>query len=415
MTYHSIQKSGVHYRYSQLRRNKNNLGFLLIALIVALIILRENLKPGPEFETLSSKLRSGSASSDLLELDEEAQIHTDSGLPVPWAVSYSPYTSDGSCKRSQDITKDLNSIADIGTKAVRLFSSDCEVLESLSNVRQLRVILGIHPHSEKGSISELTESLDEQMDEITRCKCWSNIDMLVVGSQGVFAELYTRADLVKMLRYVRSKVSGIDAFQGLLSTAEPVESYISSTKYNAVSVSEYKKFQRILSRDVIPDDDFDLFVEDNDLCSVVDVIGLVVQPYFNSAIDASEAGSLVSRDVRFAKHLCSDKFIGSAHTRPSNPDSVNHPFSELADNQSTTHIPPVAVLEAGWPSSGEPNGQAIASPEHQKIAFEELLTARDLETNERIPVSLYTFQDELWRDPGPLSVETSFGISNQYL
>ena len=132
----------------------------------------------------------------------------------------------------------------------------------------------------------------------------------------------------------------------------------------------------------------------------VDVIGLVVEPYFNSAAEAEHAGQTLLRDVKHAHQLCSDEFIGSAHT-------------DVTPSENTSKRP-VVVLEAGWPNTGTDNGHALANENEQRIAIEEMITARLANTGARVPVSLYSFENELWREPGDLEVETAFGVQKLY-
>jgi exo-beta-1,3-glucanase (GH17 family) len=351
-------------------------------------------------------------SSHVFSLNLEDLSTHESGLPVPWAVSYSPLTWSGVCKPVNNIKRDLQEIQRIGINTVRIFSDDCRILQCLEDT-DLHIILGIQPYSRE---TNFRRSINSQLAEISKWGYWDRIDMLVVGSQGVSSDVYTRADLVKMIKYVRMHVQHQPGFRAIITTAEPVESWVSATKFNAASRAEYKEFRLRQDQMHSPiegvDDLTEYDVEDNDLCAVVDAIGLVVEPYFNSAVDSTTVGALVSRDVRFAKYLCSDDFIGSAHAKKKQRE---HESSHSIGGSSKLKVPPVVVLEAGWPSSGQTNGHAYASVEHQTSAVEELINSKDIDTNERVPVVIYSYQDELWRDPGELSVERSFGISQLYL
>lgn len=359
---------------------------------------------------------------------------------IPWAVSYSPFTTYGDCKPLLVVSNDLQKIYNVGIDAVRLYSTDCEVLDALLNVKAeatrapLQVILGIHPYlhdedlpkkqqhktqpnlSTAPYITRLINSLSLQLAEISDWGHWDRIEMLVVGSQGEFSENYSRADLVKLIRFVRLHVQSYEDFHGLITTAEPVQSWVSATKFNARSISEYKDFQQHnapwqfpiegveFRHGMLPNDDQFEDIEDNDLCAAVDVVSLIVHPYYNSALNPEDSGRLISRDVRFTRYLCSDDFIGRAHRQ-------DIPIEQI---DSSSDSPPVIVLEAGWPSDGLNNGYAIPGTKNQRIALDAMVNARDSHSDNRIPVCVYSYFDEQWRDPGELNAEQSFGINHLY-
>jgi exo-beta-1,3-glucanase (GH17 family) len=131
-----------------------------------------------------------------------------------------------------------------------------------------------------------------------------------------------------------------------------------------------------------------------------------VQPFFNSLIEPQDVGALVQRDVQFANFLCSDDFIAKAHRG----DSA---FEESQRVNTPAHKQAI-ILEAGWPSAGDSNGHAVPSPENQRIAVDELAAVTDQSSSNRIPVVVYGYEDEPWRDPGLFDIEVSFGIKHLY-
>lgn len=343
---------------------------------------------------------------------------------IPWAVTYSPLTEEGHCIPKQDITNDLNDIIDAGIKAVRFFSVDCAVLDAYDDLEykgeELEIILGLHPYpamdneeQEEANLSHYIKSINLQLAEISMWNRWDRIAMLVVGSQGVHHERYSRSELVRMIRYVRLHLESEQGFRGLITTVEPVQSWASPTKYNAASIAEYKEFQQRTAPWQKPiegiddhnseDDDFDISnIEDNDLCAVVDLVSLTIQPYFNSGLYPDESGRLIERDVKFVKYLCSDDFIGRAHRE------------EEDANLQRGNSPPVAILETGWPKAGRHNGNAVPGRNNQILAINSMLTAYDSHKGTRIPVTLHSYQDEVWLDESPMAVEKSFGVRHLY-
>ncbi|CAN6645929.1 hypothetical protein TRVA0_021S01398 [Trichomonascus vanleenenianus] len=346
------------------------------------------------FKSSTTHPEPSSRSMKFLELDKTSR-------EVPWGTSYSPYTSAGGCKAIKEIERDLRVIASTGIKTVRLFSGDCGVMEARSD---LQAIVGIHPYVTDASTvgekryAQLLESVDNQLADLE--PHLERAQMVVVGSQGVFEEEYTQADLVRLIKHARRHLSTHGSFTGLITTSEPLTSWVSATKYNANDIDEYRRFreEKLVSSDLMIDSGVKT-AEFDDLCAVVDVIGLVVQPFFDSRVLADQAGQVVSRDVKFANYVCSDEFIGRAH------------FNRHSDDESPGEdSKPVVVLEAGWPHDGEDNGNAVATPEAQQEAIESILDARFGE--KAIPAVIYSFFDEQWRNPGRLGVETSFGLKH---
>jgi exo-beta-1,3-glucanase (GH17 family) len=57
------------------------------------------------------------------------------------------------------------------------------------------------------------------------------------------------------------------------------------------------------------------------------------------------------------------------------------------------------IPETGWPSAGDPNGQAVASTENQEIAKSGILSAMG---NKCVMFSAF---NDAWKDPGQYDVE----------
>lgn len=334
------------------------------------------------------------------------------GLLKPWGISYSPLTSSGSCKHASIINNDLDQISDSLGKdvVVRVYAPDCDILEQLIRHKFTNLVIGLHPYSENENenavkLPQLLRSLDLQIKEISNIKnSWKYIRMITVGNQGVFNEDYTRVELVKMLKHVRQQLSKkYKKFNGLITTAEPVQSWVSPTKYNAASVEEYKDFKLNDNDPNIYNDDGEL-IEDTDICGAVDLVGLIVHPYFNDALLPDQAGRLISRDTRFARYLCSDDFIGRAHRQ----DKM------LIEDIDTSSPIPVIVLEAGWPSDGVSNGNAVPGESQQQAALNSIISAKDTLSSNIIPSIIYSFTNEDWHDPGEFDAEHYFGIQHLF-
>jgi exo-beta-1,3-glucanase (GH17 family) len=82
-------------------------------------------------------------------------------------------------------------------------------------------------------------------------------------------------------------------------------------------------------------------------------------------------------------------------------------LAKIVMKHDRTHKKQLIIAEVGWPSSGEPNGQAVASLANaQRFAREFPIVAR------KYNVGYFFFEafDQLWKHPGPHHVEQHWGI-----
>lgn len=308
-------------------------------------------------------------------------------LPVPYGVVYSGLASENECKRYSQIVYDLHRIEQTLPGAViRVESCDCGVLQALDTIdSNTKIIAGVEVYGGRAKV-------EEQLEELHRWDQWQRVAVIVVGSRAVDAS--NSGPVVEAIVATKQwlKKKGVLAKHAVaVTTAEPLQSYMNNERFQTLkSVQEYKAQPSPL-----------------DLCQVVDVIGLVVEPYFNTGISASQSGAALERDVAFASYVCSDEFIGAAHSPQTR--------STLESDNNTTQLP-IIVLEAGWPSESELGNQddGRASEQEQRTAINSLVRSYDGQSKRRIPVVLYEYEHGLWRDPGELSVEQYFGISEQY-
>jgi len=66
------------------------------------------------------------------------------------------------------------------------------------------------------------------------------------------------------------------------------------------------------------------------------------------------------------------------------------------------------VLEAGWPSAGQPNGNAVPGVAEQKAAVGSI--AQELPGQ----VSFFSYLNDLWKVPGSFGVEPNFGCGGLF-
>ncbi|KAM0254816.1 hypothetical protein ACHAQJ_006415 [Trichoderma viride] len=112
------------------------------------------------------------------------------------------------------------------------------------------------------------------------------------------------------------------------------------------------------------------------ICPAVDVTGANIHPYFNSATPASSAGDFVAGQLELLKEIC-----------PGN-DAIN--------------------LECGWPKKGSCNGSACPGDNEQATAIQSIREKCGDKT------VFFSFDDDMWKQPGPYGCEQSWGIASAF-
>ncbi|KAF2754247.1 glycoside hydrolase [Pseudovirgaria hyperparasitica] len=114
------------------------------------------------------------------------------------------------------------------------------------------------------------------------------------------------------------------------------------------------------------------------LCSAVDVVGANIQPFFNPEHTAAEAGDFVASQIEAASSICPGK------------QGYN--------------------LECGWPSQGTgSNGAAVPGESEQRDAISSILAKAGGKS------VIFSFENDVWKHPGPMGVEQHFGVSAKNL
>ncbi|EHK45534.1 glycoside hydrolase family 17 protein [Trichoderma atroviride IMI 206040] len=109
------------------------------------------------------------------------------------------------------------------------------------------------------------------------------------------------------------------------------------------------------------------------ICPVVDVAGANIHPYFNTATPASSAGDFVAGQLELLNKVCSGK------------EAIN--------------------LECGWPKQGSCNGAACPGHSEQTTAIQSIREKCGDKT------VFFSFDDDMWKQPGPLGCEQSWGVA----
>ncbi|PWY89245.1 glycoside hydrolase [Aspergillus heteromorphus CBS 117.55] len=255
-------------------------------------------------------------------------------------MTYTPYTDAGGCKSESTVDSDIAIIAEKGFTHIRLYSTDCSTLEYVGTAAAkygLKLILGVYISSTG------TSGAADQITAITEWKDWTLVTLIVVGNEAISDGYTTAAELAT---FITSSKASFEAagYTGEITTTEPIDIW-----------QEYGT---------------------SNLCSVVDVVGANIHPFFNAQTTAAEAGTFAEAEVKILKAICTDKTV------------IN--------------------LETGWPSAGDANGLAVPGVAEQTTAIKGIR-----ESVGEMSV-FFSYANDLWKDPGEFDVEQYWGCIDQF-
>jgi len=110
------------------------------------------------------------------------------------------------------------------------------------------------------------------------------------------------------------------------------------------------------------------------LCSSIDVVGANLYAFFNAQTSADQAGAFVASEIAILDTICSGL--------------------------------ETYVLESGWPHAGQSNGAAVPGYAEQETAI------KSIQSSVGSQVVFFTYQDDLWKNPGAFEVEQSWGSAS---
>lgn len=180
-----------------------------------------------------------------------------------FAITYSPYDHSGGCKTASAVSADIADIASKGFKNVRIYSTDCDGLQNVGSACEahgLGIILGIFIKA--GGVS----TADEQVKDILSWKKWNLVVLLVVGNESVFNGFCSAEDLAAYIVKVKGQLQG-GGYTGPVTTTETL---------NIIQANG------------------------NTLCSVMDVVGVNAQCFFDGGVTPDKAGEFVKGQLKLA-------------------------------------------------------------------------------------------------------------------
>jgi len=226
-----------------------------------------------------------------------------------WAMTYTPYTSTGSCKSAGEVMSDIKSISEKGFTTVRVYSTDCSGLQNIGTACEaygMHMIIGVF--IDHTGIS----GAQPQVEAIISWGKWELVSLIVVGNEAVFNGYCSASELASFICSTR------EAFQG---AGCPKDIPVTTTEPLSI-LQEYG----------------------SEMCYALDVMGANIQSYFNSGVSPSGAGDFVLSQLELVAKVCPEVAKKGCYN-----------------------------LESGWPSGGNANGAAVPGKSQQKEAIESII------------------------------------------
>ncbi|EPS38400.1 hypothetical protein H072_7850 [Dactylellina haptotyla CBS 200.50] len=263
------------------------------------------------------------------------------GAGRQWCITYTQYNNDKSCKSRDAIFTDLAEVAAKGFRTIRVYAPDCGALQDITDAcdkYKLKIVMGVFIR--KSGYSYDVQDVYDQVNKLIVWGRWDITELIVIGNESVWGGIISSSDLVALIGDCKGKLKAA-GYPGKVTTSEVVSSLEANPG----------------------------------LCTVIDVIAVNIQPYFNGGY-AADAGKFVKQQMDQAKAVC---------------------------NKETF------CLEAGWPSGGSPINNAVASYGDQAAAIEAIYAVDDGH------ISYFSTYDDLWKDAAMNGgVETHFGCAKLF-
>lgn len=223
-----------------------------------------------------------------------------------WAITYTPYNNDQTCKSLPQMHADIATIAHQGFTTLRLHAPDCSALPHIATIalaHTLTLILGIHIDDAVPLTTTAPQLAAITTWAATTTTPWLGVEMVVVGNEAIFNNYITAPSLSAHLVHARAQLRAA-GYAGPVTTTEPV----AVIAENAPS-----------------------------LCGAIDVAAANIQPFFHAEVSAEMAGGYVAGQLAVLEGICPGL------------EAVN--------------------LETGWPRRGRRNGAAVPGWEEQGVAM----------------------------------------------
>lgn len=184
-----------------------------------------------------------------------------------YAITYSQYNDDQSCKSASDVDRDIADIANKGFGAIRLYSPECDSLNTVGGACKkhgVQIILGVF--IKQGGVS----TADKEVEAIKKWNQWDNINLVVIGNEAIFQGHCTAEELAYYIKKVGSEFKAL-GYKGQITTTEPVN-----------IMEQYASV----------------------LCPVVDIVGCNIHPFFDPNVKPSDAGKFLKSQLNLVRAKC---------------------------------------------------------------------------------------------------------------
>ncbi|RKU40242.1 hypothetical protein DL546_001412 [Coniochaeta pulveracea] len=187
-------------------------------------------------------------------------------------ITYTPYTTTGDCKSAEAVMAEIGAIKDAGINTVRVYSTDCNTLDTVGPACQthgIKIIAGIFIN-QPGCTND-HPTLAQQISDLKNWAQWDMVPMVVVGNEAMFNNYCTPTQLRDLIVYVKGEL-GSTGYTGLYTTTDVVSAWI--------------------GKDVAP------------VCEVIDVVGTNAHAYFNAGTTPDQAGDFVAGQLKIVEDVC---------------------------------------------------------------------------------------------------------------
>ena len=227
-----------------------------------------------------------------------------------YGITYTPYEpSNGACKDAAAVDADISAIKQGGFTTIRVYSTDCNTLETVGPACKkygVKMIVGVFVKSSGCDVN--TPDVKTQVDQLAAWNGWDMVSLVVVGNEAIMNGFCSPQQLATLVGDVKSRTQG--SYNGPYTISETLNIWQRSD----VSSS---------------------------MCSVVNVVGANIHAYFNSDTTPSSAGDFVAGQIKILAGIC-----------PGITEVIN--------------------LECGWPESGNCNGVACPGQDQQATAIKSI-------------------------------------------
>ncbi|KAI9716711.1 MAG: hypothetical protein M1828_007573 [Chrysothrix sp. TS-e1954] len=248
-------------------------------------------------------------------------------------IVYSPYNADHSCKSQSQVNADFAKINGYGF--VRIYGTDCNQVATVGNAAKskgIKIFAGIY------DINEVNQEIAQMITAVHGD--WSHIETIGIGNEVVNDQGPSMVGPV---------VNAIGAARVQLKAA--------GYKGNVVAV-----------------DTFDAIMAHPELCHASDFAAANAHAFFDSDVDASQAGNWALHTAQGVSSACGGKRT--------------------------------MITESGWPSRGSNNGRAHPGPSDQAAAV------KSLKSKFTDNLILFSAFNDLWKtnNAGTFGTEQFWGI-----